>query len=311
MITPGISWPGGKQFAFTVFDDTDYATVDNIRPVYDFLANRGFRTTKSVWPIRGTREPICGGATCEDDPYLEWIYGLRQQGFEIGYHMATYHSSYREETRAGLDRFASLFGSQAITMANHSGCEENIYWGSGRLTGVNRLAYNLMTRFRFAGKYRGEIEGDRFFWGDLCSERVRYVRNFVFGDLNCLKMCPWMPYHDPKRPFVRDWFASSEGPRVEPFLTALAEPNQDQLEAEGGACIMYTHFACGFYESGQLNARFQMLMDRLSRKNGWFVPVGTLLDYIKQQRGSHVLTDQERNQLERSWLRHKLQVGRS
>ncbi len=303
-------WPDGKQFAFTIFDDTDFATVENVGPVYEFLGNLGFRTTKSVWPTKGVREPICGGATCEDEPYLDWLYRLRRQGFEIGYHMATFHSSYREETRRGLDQFAALFGSAPITMANHSGCEENIYWGSHRLTGINRLAYDLMTRFRFHNRYRGHLDGDQFFWGDLCAERVKYVRNFVFDDINTLKMCPGMPYHDPKRPYVKYWFASSEGPTLELFLRCLSEENQDRLEAERGACIMYTHLSRGFWD-GSLNPRFKQLMERLSRKNGWFVPVGTLLDHLLRHRGEHALTDSDRNQLERSWLRHKIKTGRS
>ena len=59
-----ITWPGGKSFAFTVFDDTDRATVENVGPVYRFLAELGFLTTKSVWPIRGNRSPmVVGGAT--------------------------------------------------------------------------------------------------------------------------------------------------------------------------------------------------------------------------------------------------------
>ena len=30
-------WPEGKRFAFTVVDDTDAATVENVGAVYDFL----------------------------------------------------------------------------------------------------------------------------------------------------------------------------------------------------------------------------------------------------------------------------------
>jgi hypothetical protein len=120
-----------------------------------------------------------------------------------------------------------------------------------------------------------------------------------------------MPYYDPKRPYVKNWYASSEGPRLESYLTTLAEENQDRLEAEGGACIMYAHLASGFYEDGKLDSRFRNLMDRLSRKNCWFVPVRTLLDYIRKQRGEHTLSEQERNELERSWLKHKMRVGRS
>ncbi len=308
---PQITWPDTKKFAFTIFDDTDYATMKNVPEVYAFLKDLGYRTTKSVWPIRGSGTPICGGDTCEDREYLEWILKLKSAGFEIGYHLATYHTSTRDETRKGLDRFRELFGEDPLAMANHSGCRENLYWGSARLTGLYRTAYNTLTRYRFNKKFRGHIEGDELFWGDLCRERIRYVRNFVYPDINTLKACPVMPYHDPDRPYVNQWFASSEGPKLESFLACLSETNQDRLESEGGACIMYTHLASGFFVDGKLNARFCELMTRLSRKDGWFMPVSTLLDYVVQKRGAHTITPSERAQLERRWLRHKLFTGRS
>ena len=118
-----------------------------------------------------------------------------------------------------------------------------------------------------------------------------------------------MPYHDPERPYVNYWFASSEGANVESFNKCISEKNQDRLEKEGGACIMYTHFASGFYKNGSINSRFQFLIKRLSKKNGWFVPVSTLLDYLLEIRGHHDITDKERKQLERKWLLHKIRVG--
>jgi hypothetical protein len=93
-----------------------------------------------------------------------------------------------------------------------------------------------------------------------------------------------MPYHDPDRPFVRNWFASSEGPSVESFDRTLSEANQERLEIEGGACIMYTHFANGFYDNGCLDSRFVRLMQRLGSRPGWFVPVSTLLTISKPRR---------------------------
>ena len=48
-----IAWPDDRRFAFTIFDDTDNATLANIVPVYDLLAELGFRTTKSVWLLDG------------------------------------------------------------------------------------------------------------------------------------------------------------------------------------------------------------------------------------------------------------------
>lgn len=39
------SWPKGHQFAVTVVDDMDWATVEKVKPVYDLLATLGLKTT--------------------------------------------------------------------------------------------------------------------------------------------------------------------------------------------------------------------------------------------------------------------------
>jgi len=306
-----INWPGGKDFAFTIFDDTDLATIENIRPVYEFCANLDFRFTKSVWPLKGKRTPKVGGATCEDPEYYNWTRALAESGFEIGLHCATYHTSTRAETKLGIERFRELYGHDPHCMANHTGCDEAIYWGSARLSGLNRLAYNVLTRYRRAGKFLGHVEGQDLFWGDICRRRIKYVRNFVYSDINTLKCCPMMPYHDPERPYVNYWFASSEGPEVNAFTRCISEAAQDRLEREGGACIMYTHLACGFYDGGRIDPRFDALMRRLAGKNGWFVPVTTLLDHLREIHGHHALLPRERRLLERRWLKDKLRTGSS
>ena len=50
-IPPRITWPDNKRFAFTVFDDPDSQTLEASQAVYGFLRDRGFRTTKGVWPL--------------------------------------------------------------------------------------------------------------------------------------------------------------------------------------------------------------------------------------------------------------------
>lgn len=304
-----VSWPGGKAFAFSVFDDTDLTTLLNGPPVYDLLAECGLRTTKSVWPLSGDGEPRIGGSTCEDPEYLAWVHRLQEQGFEIALHNVTYETSPRERTRRGLDRFRDLFGHDPASHANHSICGENIYWGSSRCTGPYRLAYDVLNRFKTRNAFQGHVEGSPLFWGDLCRERVTYVRNLVHSDVNTLAFCPQMPYHDPRRPYVNYWFASTEGPDVDTFVAALSDERQDELEASGGACIMYTHFGSGFAPDGRVDPRFARAMRRLGERNGWFVPVRTLLDHLRQTNGHRVISDAERARLERRWLVHKLRVG--
>jgi hypothetical protein len=305
---PKIAWPDGKQFAFTIFDDPDFDTAENVATMYSFLSDIGLRTTKAVWPVNGRGTPRVGGVTCEDQQYLNWILSLQKQGFEVALHNVTNHTSTRHETARGLEIFERLFGHHPSSMANHSGCDESIYWGSARVSGIQRLLYNLLN-LRMNGRNdlsQGHIENGPLFWGDLCREKVKYMRNFVFCDINTLKACPVMPYHDPARPFVNYWFAASEGANVHSFTSLTSEKHQERLVTEGGASIMYTHFAKGFLDRGRINGRFKMLMERLSKMNGWFVPVSTLLDFMLQARGRHVITHAERRRLERRWIWHKI-----
>ncbi len=72
-------WPGGKTFAFTVIDDTDSATVENVKPIYDLLYSRGIRTTKTVWayPARDGFP----GQSLSDPEYRDFILSLKEKGF--------------------------------------------------------------------------------------------------------------------------------------------------------------------------------------------------------------------------------------
>ena len=305
-----ITWPEGKAFAFTVFDDPDAQTYEGGRLVYSFLTDLGFRTTRGVWPALAVRTPNSGGETCENARYLEHTLELQRLGFEVGYHHTTKHSSTREEIVRGLDTFRAYFGHDPWTMANHYNAEA-IYWGRARVTPPLQAFYTLATLGRKNGVHFGHVDGHPSFWGDVCRDRIRYCRNFVYAQINTLAACPCMPYYDPLRPFVRAWYASTEGSNVSRFVEAVSERNQDRLESEGGACIMYTHFGHGYVENGRLHSRFTELMTRLSRKNGWFVPVAALLDRLRNQRSDIAITDAQRLALERRWLWQKLFRGTS
>lgn len=136
------------------------------------------------------------------------------------------------------------------------------------------------------------------------------MRNFVYGGIDTLGACPWMPYHDPARPYVNAWYAAAHAQHCAHFIEMLSEARQDALEASGGACIVYTHFAAEFVDgAGKLHPRVRQLLARLSLKPGWFVPVGQLLDHIAGQRGIARLSALARRSLEWRWLGHKLRVG--
>jgi hypothetical protein len=307
---PAVRWPDGKAFAFTVFDDPDAQSYENGKVVYSFLADLGFRTTRGVWPGPAVRTPNSPGETCDNERYRTHTVELQSIGFEVGYHNTTRHSSTRDEIISGLEAFRDYFGADPKTMANHYNVEA-IYWGGKRVTPPLRALYSLATLGRNDGVHFGEVENHPSFWGDLCRDHIEYCRNFVFSDINTLRACPWMPYHDPLRPYVNAWYASAEGSNVARFTRTISEANQDRLESEGGACIMYTHFGHGYVDNGRLDSRFTALMKRLSRKNGWFVPVGVLLDYLRGGRKPSVIGGAHRSALERSWLWQKMLRGTS
>jgi hypothetical protein len=307
---PGrIQWPDGKTFAFTVFDDPDFQSLERGVPVYSLLEDLGFRTTRGVWPLASPVGDASYGITCDDPGAVPWLKHLQDAGFEMGLHNVSTHTSSRDRTIAGLDRFRELFGHDPVTMSQHYLCDESVYWGAGRVSGAHKVVYTACTLGKKINRFHGHTPGHQYFWGDLCRSRIRYMRNFVFQEINTLRVCPYMPYHDADRPYVNMWYSSTEGVNAAAFNRAISEANQDRLEEEGGACIMYTHFAYQFVQDGRLNARFRELMTRLARRNGWFVPVGTLLDYLRDRQSRHDIPRAERTRLERTWLAHKIRYG--
>ena len=96
------------------------------------------------------------------------------------YHNTTFNSSKRLEIDNGLKKFLHLFGHSPRVMANHSDNKENIYWGSDRLSGLRKIIYNIITRFKKNNYYKGHDNSSLYFWGDLCQKNITYVRNFVF-----------------------------------------------------------------------------------------------------------------------------------
>jgi len=307
-MSSGVQWPDGKRFAFTVFDDPD-GSSEASRMVYHFLAGLGFRTTMGVWPIGPIRERNCSGETCADPGYREYAAHMQSLGFEIGYHNAALHFCTREEIVRSFEAFREYFGRYPQCATNHFNTDA-LYWGSARLhRGWRRTVYDLATLGRQRRRFLGHDENFPYFWGDLCRQHVRYFRNFVYREIDTLKMCPRQPYFDPERPYVRGWFCSSEGTDCRSFLETISEANQDRLEEEGGMCVMYTHFGKGFAENGKLDPEFSRLMERLSRRNGWFAPVTSVLDHLSSIQGTQAIPAGELARMEWKWLRSKLLHG--
>lgn len=276
-------FPLGKKFAFTVFDDTDYATVPNVKPVYDLLYDCGMRTTKSVW-VFPSRGPFAG-SSLQDDEYLCFILELRDRGFEIGLHSVGDGRFTRQEIRAGLDQFRAEIGYYPQVHTNHSFNPDNLYWRNKRFEWPVSLFYSLLCGKAACG---GELRNTDVFWGDYAKEYVRYIRNLTFNDINTLASDPRTP-HSVERTseFTNLWFSSSDGDTVKEFTDLISPANVDRLADEGGACIVCTHFAVGFVaETGTVNPNFERNIHYLAQKNGWFVPVTPLLDHLAKHQGT-------------------------
>ncbi len=298
-------YPGGKRFAFTVIDDTDVATVENVRPIYRLLQRLGMRATKTVWPLacpEGSRN-FSSSETLEDREYREFVLDLQRRGFEIASHCATMESSKRERTLAGFQRLAELFGAYPRVHANHAFNRENMYWGADR---VDQLVVNALYR-RFNGRpvdyYLGHVEGSPYWWGDFCRQHLAYVRNLTFRDINLAKVNPSMPYHDPSRPLVRWWFSAADAEDCYEFNSLLRQDNVARLEAEHGFCIVATHFGKGFVHDGEVNATTRQQLEDLARRDGWFPTVGELLDWLREQHVNDSLPPREWRSMQWRWAR--------
>jgi hypothetical protein len=277
-----ISWPNDKCFAFTITDDTDGSVLDRIRPVYDLLLEHGILATKTVWPLSPRGSAVAGGDSLENASYAEWVRQLADAGVEIALHGAADESSPRERTLRAFERFREELGTFPSLHINHVGQADALYWHDDRFDRPQRWLYSVYRRSKGEGLSFGHVPSSPFFWGDICRDHIRYVRNFVWNDINTLSADPLMPYHDPTRSYVRYWFSGTRASDVRSFCRVISEANQDRLAGERGACILYAHLGITFYP---FTAEFVRLIKRLSTLGGWFVPASTMLDWIGQQRG--------------------------
>jgi len=297
------AFPNGARFAFTVVDDTDVATLDNVRPVYDLLTDLGLRTTKTVWTHRcpDPHSSYRDSDTLEDDAYRAYILELKARGFEITWHGPSMESSTRAEIEEGLRRLRDWIGVAPRVHVNHAHNRDNLYWGVDRLDQPFLRWLYRKAGDRNVSRYEGHREGTPHYWGDLASEVVEYSRNLTFTDLNILRVNPTTPYKDPRRPLVKWWFSAADADNAAAFNTLVNEDAQDALEADGGVAIVATHFGKGFANAGRLNSRTAALLARLAAKRGWFVPVSTLLDHLRSRHERPTLAATEWRRMQWRW----------
>src|SRR4030066_2591278 len=103
-----MQFPGNKQFAFTIIDDTDGDMIENTRPIYEFLAKLGLLTTKTCWtfPPRDNFK----GLSLADYRYRQYINKLQRAGFEIALHSVGSGRFTRQDILDGLETFKQFVG---------------------------------------------------------------------------------------------------------------------------------------------------------------------------------------------------------
>jgi hypothetical protein len=192
-------------------------------------------------------------------------------------------SSQRERTRRGLEFLEHEFGARPRLYANHGENRENLYWGAKRFhTPVLRSLLGA-ARFGRGGRFSGEDPDSPYFWGDLCRERIDYVRSFTFSSLNVCETSPRSPYRLSTTPYVKSWFCTADASDVEIFRRRVTREAVDRLEEVGGACILSTHLGKYFVRDGRVDPEVDERLRYIAGKRGWFVPVSTLLDHLRER----------------------------
>jgi hypothetical protein len=280
-----VSFPGGKRFAVSIVDDTDQTTLERVKPLYDLMFASGMRTTKTVWVLPRSDEPVDTnkGETLQDAEYRAFILDLKRKGFEVALHGVRGGSSRREETAAGLEEFQRVLGAYPRMHVNHALNRDDLYWGEHRWSfPPYRWGFAMARAYEFSG----HLPESKYFWGDLAKRHIKYVRRFTFSDINLLRANPWMPYALDSMPYVNYWFETSNGGSIEDFDELLRPENLDRLEREGGVSLIYAHLGAGsFSREGRADPRFERRIKELTSRNGWFAPASEILDHLSGQPG--------------------------
>ncbi len=299
-------YPHNAEFAFTILDDTDDTTVANGRPVYDFLYDLGFQTTKTVWAFDTTPEnrgPFFAGETLSSPEYLKWVHELADNHFEIAFHNATMGSSERKNTIRALDFIENEFRQQVRLHCNHGQNRENLHWGADRYSSrLIRAALHYASKFRSYPCFDGNNPESPYYWSDIADERLSYMRAFTFRRLNGATIPPGRPYLDSAKQKKTLFVNTTDAPDVLAFNKLVNPASIDKLQSQNGWAIVTTHLGKGFYWNNRLDPEFKENMEYLATLPGSFIPVSQLLDFLKAEFGGSEIAAAERSKLEHSHL---------
>ena len=240
------------------------------------------------------------GDTLQRDEYRTYIETLAERGFEIASHTASGGNDTRENSELAYEEFRSIFGYYPNIAIMHANNLDNVYWGNKVVN--NRIGRSMLGAAIAKAElpFSGDDAASEYYWGDLLKAKTQYVRLWGTPDLDTLAFNPSMPYHDPEKPLVNYWFSFSDGNRASVFGDLVSKENVDELVANRGASIVYTHSAHGFARDGEVDKKVEQGLKYLaSQKDGWFVTTSQLLDrlllmktvYIHEKKGCAIITN--------------------
>lgn len=273
--------------------------MEQVRSVYNFLSDRGFPTTKTVWAVPPAER--CGlpplpdstlrGITLQDEEYAAYCDALFAKGFEICLHGASAGNNRREVQAQALDLMRHRYGNPS-TYICHSKNADNLYWEEQ----VTRLQpFRMLLQRMSHHRTLGAVEDSPYFWGDLCREHVKYIRLLRTRATDTLSANPSMPYYDPSRPYVKYWFSATKR-----ALKDCATPEAlRSLRENHGLTVLYQYLHRYAYpETLELNPDFAASVERILQSGDILVaPVGRMMDRLRLMQGVFLLTHGERNWL--------------
>ena len=284
-----LRWPPFPYRAgFCITDDTDTATLDSVRAVYDTLHEHGVFATKTVWAfppeepcgVPGLPPSIQRGVTLADRGYRDYCASLAQRGFELTLHGATAGNNTRERTLRGFAALDEIAPRSPVFIC-HAKNAENPYWQQHVVArGPLRSILN-----GYAGQHRcsGEVPASPYFWGDVCLDRVRYIRLLRTRRIDTLAANPSMPYFEREKPFVRGWFSATK----RSFRDVTADAALTALESAWGVCVLY-QYMCRYADpaTGRATAAFTAGVQRLAQHaRVWKANTGAILNRLRLIQG--------------------------
>lgn len=272
---------------FCITDDTDAAEFPSVKSVYDLLSSLGIRATKTVWAfspsepcgIPATPDSTLRGITLEDEQYATYCRSLHDTGFEIALHGASAGNNRRERIVEAFGIMETYFDGSP-TYICHSKNADNIYWEEK--TAPTPLLRRLLRLYSHHA-CSGEIPESPYFWGDICSRKVRQIRLFRTRNTNTLAANPSMPYYDPTKPMVRGWFSATK----RSFHDCTTPEALAKLRTENGLTVLYQYMhRYADPATGAILGTFREDAERLAEAADiWKGTTGDIMDRLRRLHG--------------------------